>query len=185
MAVIKEKISQKKMELTVDLKELFGTEVSSPSVRQAIGQAMIDTIVERTRQGQKLGGGSFKGYSTKYKESLAYQVAGKTGDVNLTLTGDMLGSLNITEDRSTSIKIGVVGQTQNAKSFNHHTGDTVPARPFFGLQQNELKDIVDGFKREVQVRESLVSAGRQGESAFRRETVNQIRQVLQNLEEEE
>ena len=35
------------------------------------------------------------------------------------------------------------------KPFNHHTGDTLPARPFFGLTDAEIKQIRDEFKDQV------------------------------------
>ena len=62
-------ISESKMELEVDLDELFGVKVpNNREFREAVGQAIVDKIVERTQSGNKLTGGKFKGYSESYKK---------------------------------------------------------------------------------------------------------------------
>jgi len=184
MPKVKSNISQSNMELEVSLEEMFGQEVTDQSLREEIGQAIIDKIVERTQSGKRLGGGSLKGYSKAYKESLAFKVTGKneSGPANLTLTGDMLGTLDIKDDTETKLKIGWQSDTENAKAFNHHTGDTLPKRPFFGLQQNELQEIESEFARKVSIKNNLNKA--KGETEFRQTSVNEIFKVLSELEDE-
>lgn len=144
-------ISESKMELEVDLDELFGVKVpNNREFREAVGQAIVDKIVERTQSGNKLTGGKFKGYSESYKKSAQFEAFGKSpGEVDLTLTGDMLGTLDIKAQSRNALRIGWRDETQNAKAFNHHTGDTLPARPFFGLTDAEIKQIRDEFKDQV------------------------------------
>lgn len=139
------------MELEIDLDELLGTRVpNSPELREALGQAIIEKITERTKAGNRLTGGKFKGYSDAYKKSLPFEAFGKDeGTVNLTLTGDMLGTLDIKAQSRSALRIGWRDETQNAKAFNHHTGDTLPARPFFGLTDAEIKDLRNEFKDQV------------------------------------
>lgn len=147
----KEVISESKMELEVDLDELFGTKVpNDQALREQIGQAIIDKIVERTQSGTGVNGRAFKPYSESYKKSSSFDVFGKSDDVNLTLTGDMLGTLDIKAQSRGAIRIGWRDETQNAKAFNHHTGDTLPRRPFFGLMDKEIKEIQQEFKPRIE-----------------------------------
>lgn len=147
----KEIISQSKMELEVDLDEMFGTKVpNDQALREQIGQAIINKIVDRTQSNTSLLGGNFKAYSGQYKSSLEFDVWGKTNDVTLTLTGDMLGTLDIKAQSRGALRIGWRDKTQNAKAFNHHTGDTLPRRPFFGLMDKEIKEIRDEFKPQIE-----------------------------------
>lgn len=178
---VKSKITQSNMELEVNLVDMFDTEVTSDSTRQAIGQAIIDRIVERTQSGTTLSGGKMKGYSKAYKESLAFKIAGKSSP-NLTLAGDMLGLMDIKSDTESKIVIGWDPGVQNDKAYNHHTGDTLPARPFFGLQKQELQEIIEEFKEEVTVRGRLVEAGESGETKFRETAVAEIRRILSGEE---
>lgn len=144
-------ISETKMELEVSLDDLFGTQVpNNREFREAVGQAIVDKIVERTQSGNKLTGGKFKAYSNEYKKSATFEAFGKDpGTVDLTLTGDMLGTLDIKAQSRGTLRIGWRDDTQNAKAFNHHTGDTLPARPFFGLTDSEISDIRQEFKDQV------------------------------------
>lgn len=148
----KEVISQKKMELEISLDELFGTKVpNDQALREAIGQSVIEKIVNRTKSGEGVNGIPFKAYSSAYKNSLEFDVWGKSPDkINLTLTGDMLGTLDIKAQSRGVIKIGWRDATENAKAFNHHTGDTLPRRPFFGLKQSEIDEIKKEFKNQVE-----------------------------------
>jgi len=178
---VKSKISQSKMELEVDIESMFGVPVENESLRQQIGQALIDKITERTGNAQRLGGGSFKGYSTEYKNSLAYKVGRKSGDVNLKLTGDMLETLDIKNDTDSMIKLGWESSTQNAKAFNHHTGDTLPKRPFFGLQKNELDAVASEFQSRVDLKSRLSKA----KENFQETAVNEIKRILLGQEDED
>jgi hypothetical protein len=141
--------SRASFSLDVNLLDAFGSEVSE-DVALSFGQAVIDTILDRTSDNKSSNGGRFKNYSEEYSESLVFQAYGKTrNDPNLELTGEMLSSVDILEVTPTRLKIGFRDETQRAKAYNHHTGDTVPARPFFNISQSELSDLVERFKPEV------------------------------------
>lgn len=142
-------ISKSRMTLVLDLPEMFGGPVESESIRERIGQAAIDIILDRTAKGKSLNGGSFQKYSSEYKKSLPFKAFGKGSGVNLKLTGDMLGQLDIMEHNKNKIKLGWEDDTERSKAFNHHTGHTLPKRPFFGITDKEKGNIVDDFSETV------------------------------------
>lgn len=160
---IKTKESVGEMSLTVDLDQLFETKVpNDPGLREEIGQAIIDKIKERTDAGNKLGGGKFKKYSKEYIDSLGFKAHGKDkNDVNLRLTGDMLETMDIIAQSRNIVKLGWRDETQNAKAFNHQTGDTVPARPFFGLSNSEIKALKSEFADAINQTQEPAPSDRQ------------------------
>lgn len=150
------KLSEDEVSQTIDLKELFGVSViGSEGLKQAIGGAIIDKIVNRTESGVGVDGKKLKApYSKDYSESLDFKAFGKSKNkVNMTLTGQMLGSLDIVESKGNSIKIGWDDSEENAKAYNHNTGDTVPKRPFFGVTEKELREIKSEFEDKAKAQE--------------------------------
>lgn len=150
------KLTEDEVSQTIDLKELFGVSViGSEGLKQAIGGAIIDKIVNRTESGVGVDGKKLKApYSKDYSESLDFKAFGKSKNkVNMTLTGQMLGSLDIVESKGNSIKIGWDDSEENAKAYNHNTGDTVPKRPFFGVTEKELREIKSEFEDKVKAQE--------------------------------
>lgn len=144
------KLSQGEVSQTIDLKDVFGVPiVANDQLAEAIGQAMIDKIVKRTESGIDVDGKAFKKYSKEYKDSLAFKAFGKDGSVNLRLTGQMLDTLDVKDIKASKIKIGWDDSIENAKAFNHNTGDTLPKRQFFGITDKELAEIKDEFKDRV------------------------------------
>lgn len=139
----------KKLKLQIDLSELFGLPVENSALREAIGGRIIEKIVERTQGGEDLSGRPFKGYSKSYMESLAFKVFGKSKDVDLTLSGDMLASMQVVDTNPRKLTIGFPDSTENAKAFNHNTGDTLPKREFFGIRDEELEEIREEFQEDV------------------------------------
>lgn len=133
-------------ELDLDLEQDLGIDfpISEMTARQ-LGLLLADKIKERTRDdGKPLTGGTFTEYSEKY----AKRKGVAPSDVDLTLFGDMLDSITVTDVFSDSIVIGFDDQDQVPKAYNHHTGDTVPERPFFGLTKSEIASV----KRELRGR---------------------------------
>lgn len=138
---------------TVDLKDLFGASLTgNEALKQKIGQAMIDKIISRTESGTSVDGKNLKSpYSKRYAESDDFKAWGKTKrDINMKLTGQMLGTLDILETGGSKIVIGWSDKTENAKAYNHNTGDTVPKRNFFGLNKKDLEEIRNQFQDEVE-----------------------------------
>jgi hypothetical protein len=146
------KLTKNNVEQTINLKELFGVDFrGSRSLREAIGGAIIEKIRARSSQGLGVGGVKLKSpYSKSYSKSLDFKAAGKSkNNVNMQLTGDMLGLLDIKKQSGNEITIGWKDSSQNPKAYNHQTGDTVPRRPFFGVSQSDLKEIKKSFRDEI------------------------------------
>lgn len=149
------KIRASKQELsqTLNLKEIFGHDFSRQGrLKEAIAQVVIDHITKRTERGKAVGGRrNLKApYSREYQDSLEFKAAGKSPNtVNMTLTGDMLRSIDVLESKGNTIKIGIDDSFEAPKAFNHQTGDTVPKRDFFGLNQTDLRAITRELRKEV------------------------------------
>lgn len=170
----KEVIKESEMALEIDLTKIFGTKARfTEEFRQAFANEAIKTIVERTQDGRPLFG-NWRKYSEAYKNSLEFQAFGKDDQVNLTLRGDMLGTLSVLESTGSKVVIGWDDPTQTAKAFNHHTGDTVPKRPFFGLQNQEINELKSQFKDDAQSLEPRTR--RVGDLLRALETINQLEQ---------
>jgi hypothetical protein len=150
-STLNQKISGTEVQLEVDLDDMFGTLVpDSSSFRQSVGQAIIDKIRERTENNVDVNGKSLKKYSKTYVESDEFKAYGKSeGNVNMKLTGDMLGLMDIIDEKKNKIVIGWTDGGDAAKAYNHVTGDTVPKRNFFGLPQSDLEEIAAEFRDEL------------------------------------
>lgn len=163
--------------LKVDLSELFGRfpKSNSDDLREAIGSAIIDRIVERTESGNFLERSSGAGkYSDEYVNSFEFKVYGKSkGKVNLKASGDMLRSIDILKSEKESLEIGFQDKTNAEKAHGHITGSVGKTRDFFGITDTDLNDIRREFKAEVDDRvlseNRSITEGlqrRQGESLF-------------------
>jgi hypothetical protein len=92
------------------------------------------------------GKGKYKSLSKDYKK--IKKAAGKGSDPNLTFDGDMLGSLEA-RVKGNQMSIGIFKGTEDKlKSFNHNTGDTLPARPFLPDDAKD-EDFKDNIKKEA------------------------------------
>jgi len=144
------KLTQSEVSQTFDFKEILGVDLSDfPEVKQAIGEAIIQKIIDRTASGVDVSGKSFKKYSTNYLESDTFKAFGKSGDVDMELTGGMLGLIDIISDKGSKITIGWDDATENAKAYNHNFGDTLPKRQFFGITADDVKAISKEFKPDL------------------------------------
>lgn len=113
------------------------------SERKQLGVAIVDFIVERTKRGDGVGGVPFKSkYSPNYVKTAEFKIADKSPkDVNLTLTGDMLDSVEVLETSTGRIKIGFVSKGENDKSvWLERKGFR-----FLGLSDKELSKILNDF----------------------------------------
>jgi len=114
----------------------------SEDTKSLIADAIVTQIKDRTQAGKPLGtGGKF----IKYSEAYAAKKGVGINDVDLTLSEDMLNALVVDDIQDDTIQIMFDNDEVIARAFNHHTGDTLPKRPFFGIQKNELANI----KREA------------------------------------
>lgn len=141
---------------------MFGISLNDDTtLRLALGQAVIDKIVERTKSGELLSGSSSRGYSKEYMESEEFKAAGKSKKVNMTLTGDMLGLMDILDEGSNTITIGWNDSDENLKASNHLSGDTVPKRDFFGLTSSDVSEIKSKFQSDIDEVLSKRGSGRE------------------------
>ena len=138
----------------------------------AIGQDIVNFIRKRTEQGIDKDGNQFKGYSKSYEKSLDFKIAGKSSQVDLKLSGDMLAMLRVLETKKNTVKIGY--ETDDAEagraegnqigSYGKPRANSSKARPFIGIDSEQLKAILAKYpldndaKREK--RAEKVNAGR-------------------------
>jgi hypothetical protein len=141
---IKRKLTKRSAALEINLRELLGKSPPRDSdFRDAVAQKAIDMIVDRTQKKQRSWRGhNFKKYSEDYKNSNTFDAFGKGKErVDLTLSGDMLGLLNKTDETRDKIELGWDDDKEKAKAANHVQGVTVPKRDFFNLNKKELKEL--------------------------------------------
>lgn len=167
MPIKSRKISQSEVSQKIDLKAALGNVHKVPEIREAFLQAAIDLIVKRTQASRDVDNKIFAKYSKNYQNSLAFKVYGKSSDVNLTLTGDMLGSIDKLDESSSTATIGITGDNNILKAFAHITGfqdhptleGKVKPRDFFGITDKEIKDLTKEFKPETSARAAANDAG--------------------------
>jgi hypothetical protein len=145
--------------IVIDLDEIFGTAFPNSSrLRQAVGQEILDIIKNRTDGGVSWDGKQFKNYSEMYAESLEFQAAGKEKDEpNLTLTGDMLGLMDVIEEDKATIKIGWEDASEAQKAHGHISGNVGVKRDFLGLNAKEIEMIRNRF--DDVIREAKAETG--------------------------
>ena len=119
-----------------------------PSDRYTIGQEIIDYIVERTQEGTDKRGKPFKKLSkdyAKFKRSI-----GAGGQADLTLSGDMLGELDIISDKNGEITLGFEDSEQNDKADGHITGMRGKGvkRDFLGVWKYEVAEIIKDLEND-------------------------------------
>lgn len=158
MADLKYKIDQDEVSVELDLESIFGDSVKSSTTRRLIGEALIEKIISRAESGKGVNTSSGREvklkspYSKEYADSLEFKAYGKKkDDVNMKLTGSMLASIDVINDNSKKIKIGI-GNEDAPKAYNHQTGDTVPKRPFFGVTKGDIKEILSEFADQVDIK---------------------------------
>lgn len=154
------KLTEAEVSQTIDLKEVFGVSlVGNEALKQQIGQALIDRIIERTESNLDVNGKNLKPYSKEYIESDDFKAFDKSeNDVNMTLTGNMLGTLDIVDTSGSKIKLGWDDATENAKAYNHNVGDTVKKRPFFGVTKADIDVVKKEFIDEVSAQRSRLQS---------------------------
>lgn len=154
MALTKLKLNESEVTVTIDLEKLLGRAAKDRTVREVFFQAAYDQMLNRLDDGKDFKGRAMKKYSKQYKDSLAYAAFGKDGTVNLTLTGDMINSVEILEQDESKMTIGFDGDLNNKKAYAHMTGykghkwldGKVEKREFFGWTDAALKEIADQLK---------------------------------------
>lgn len=181
----KPKFSEDAVYQDIELGKLLGFDLSDASeLKQYIGQLIIERIRARTQDGLGYNGKPLKSpYSSTYAKSPEFKAFGKSkSKVNMTLSGDMLGLIDIIEDKGNKIRIGWDDSEQNAKAFNHNTGDTVPKRPFFGINNKELYEIIREVRPEI--KKAIKIKEEDGTSAFEEFATGLLDKLNGNSEDE-
>lgn len=119
----------------------------------AIGLEIVDFIRKRTQEkGLDKNNRPFARYSKEYTKSLDFKIAGKSKAVDLTLSGDMLGALDVINVMRGKIRVGFEnGSQENAKADGNIRGTygqpkkTAPSRDFLGLTNSDLQRILSKY----------------------------------------
>lgn len=147
-------VDESEISQTLDFNKLTGVDVSSDKVlMRAMAQAIIDYHKTRADNNKGLDGQALKSpYSKAYRTSLDFAAAGKSAsDVNMQLSGDMLGSLDILYESGSKIKIGVSDESVLPRAYGHQSGFKGHPnesamrqykREWFGVTEKEAKEII-------------------------------------------
>lgn len=125
-----------------------------PAAREAIAQDIIDFIVKRTvTESVDKNGNPLPKYSKGYTKSLDFKNAGKTEKVDLTLSGDMLGTMDLVRHSSGLLRIGYGrGHDERGKAEGNILGTYGKSSPikgkqrdFLGINKSEIDNIVSNY----------------------------------------
>jgi len=116
----------------------------SPSERMIIAEALVEHIRERTERGyDKTGVKKFEPLDPDYKERKL--AMGGKGFCDLTLTGDMLISMDVLNwKKNGEVEIGFEKNSdENAKADGHVSGKaTGKVRDFLGIAPTRVQQII-------------------------------------------
>lgn len=123
----------------------------TPSQRKKVADLVIDHIITRSQKGKDKDGYKFPEYSDEYIHSQDFKIAGKSASrVDLTLSGDMLASIELLKDKKGTITIGFEkGSEENARADGNIRGtygssksNPDKARDFLGIEDKAFKKII-------------------------------------------
>lgn len=129
----------------------------TPTERVAIANAIIEFSIKRSKGGDDVNGDSFPDYSDEYIKSKNFGIANKSdGNVNLTLSGEMLNEQDLLSHSNGSLLIGYSkGDEINGKVEGNRTGsygkkqaDESLARDFLGINDSDLNKILKKFPKK-------------------------------------
>jgi len=109
--------------------------------REQLGNEIVRFIIDRTRKGLDKNNVPFRGYSENYKDHIDFQNAGKSNRVNLTLTGEMLNTLEVQAHGPGFIRIGFSDTDSNDKAFYSRE----KGRDFLGISAKDLQLLLTKF----------------------------------------
>ena len=164
--------------LRLNLKKIFDIDFSDkPGLKQLVTQAFIDTIRERTEnKNASWTGSKFPKYTKEYIKSLPFRAAGKSpGDVNLRLTGAMMGTMDKTEETTNTVTLGWDDIDEGNKAHGHITGNVGKKRDFFALNQTEINRIKKQLGPDIQAAQDETTSF--VAEAFREALVRRIRTI--------
>lgn len=142
--------TKEEVSLEIDLDKIDRRIKNNPDIAKAIGQRIINTMIEKSNNLVDWQGKRFiSPYSESYSKSADFKSAGKSrNQVNLELSGDMLASIDIIDLNRSKIKIGIDNDTA-PRAMGHTTGfkghPTIPngkyKRDFMGISKAEVEEI--------------------------------------------
>lgn len=121
-----------------------------PKERVGLADVLLTHIVTRTLNGEDKNNKKFKKYTKDYAELKGVDVS----DVDLTLKGEMLDSLELVSHKSGEIVLGyknpsdaLAGKVEGNRTGSYG-GDPNPkkARDFLGISQEDLNIIIDSYE---------------------------------------
>ncbi len=120
--------------------------IGTSEFKQLYGQRVVDRIVDRTRdESLDKNNKQFASYSSSYKKSLIFQIYGKDDPPDLTLTGEMLESLNHKASNGWVITFQLEGQNNKNKAAGHKYGIKTKKgkviRDFLGMKTEDQVDL--------------------------------------------
>lgn len=125
--------------------------IKDSTVRLEFGRRVRDFILDRTTtKFIDKNGRSFREYSKSYKASVIFDIYGKkNGEVNLTLTGEMLASINARPYGSTYVELFFESEKQAEKADYHVKGTPkMPRRDFWGVKAEDQAKILKDLLKE-------------------------------------
>lgn len=198
------KASESEIYQEIDLADWTGVDLSlDPVLAREMQQAIIDYMQGRVSQGLGFNKQKLKSpYQDSYAESLDFKAAGKSkGNVNMELSGDMLGSVDVIEERESGarFRIGFTDSSVVPRAYGHISGfeghpeqDKMEKyqRIFFGVSEKEFKDeVLPAFEEDLQELKAREPDFRLEDriqtAAERQETLLRIFRSAQDLLEEE
>ena len=156
--------------IEIDLKPYLGKKASKATT-EVIAEEILNFIVERTKKGKGMDGSSFPSYSTEYKNSLEFKIGGKTNKVNLTLSGEMLDSIEIIKAENGKISYGysesneMMGRAEGniTGSYGKPQGNSSKARRFLDISPKELAKICGAIgELPENIQQKISKAAKQG-----------------------
>jgi hypothetical protein len=147
------------------------TEIKLPQAYSSIdareiGEAILDFIIDRTKNGKGSGGKPFPAYSKEYKDSLEFEIAGKDASVrDLTLSGEMLDSLKVLSYQRGKVVLGFEeGDPNNEKAegnilgtYGQDTPNPKKARNFMEISESEVKRVLADFPVNERVQNTQIA----------------------------
>jgi hypothetical protein len=135
----------------LNLKEIFGVDVSdNEALKLAMAEALLTKMLDKTAEGKSRTGKGFRKYSKAYMKSDEFKAAGKTAKVNMKLSGDMLGLIDVTSETKNTVTLGWSEGDEGAKAHGHITGGgRLPVRDFFGLNNKDIAEVKKEFSSEI------------------------------------
>lgn len=142
-------MSAKWQRVKIEIPEDYG-----PQERRAIATEIVDFIRTRTQKKRvDKNNHPFAKYSPDYVKSLDFKIAGKSkGKIDLTLSGDMLGALDVIATAKGQVTVGFEnGSQENARADGNIRGTygkkpgTGPSRDFLGIAQEDLERILKRY----------------------------------------